>query len=89
VTAGIDLALEIVRHHYGTAISAEVARHLVVYRQGAGCQQQDSTSLVPAAVHPRGTNQRRRHVERGRVDAARRMLDRTDDGLGRITRRWG
>jgi transcriptional regulator GlxA family with amidase domain len=36
VTAGIDLALEILRQHHGTEMAAEAARNLVVYLQRAG-----------------------------------------------------
>lgn len=129
VTAGIDLALEIVRQHHGTAMAAEVARHLVVYLQRAGGQQQYSTHLAAQrasdqtildllayiADHPNAdlrvgalaekvgmaprsfqrlfTREVRTspgvYVERVRVDAARRMLERTDDGIARIARRCG
>lgn len=46
VTAGIDLAIELVRTHHGSAIATEVARHLVVYLQRAGGQQQYSAHLA-------------------------------------------
>ena len=40
VTAGIDLTLELVRLDHGEAVAAEVARHLVVYLQRSGGQNQ-------------------------------------------------
>lgn len=129
VTAGIDLALEILRRHHGSEVAAEVARHLVVYLQRAGGQQQFSAHLAAqraadagirdllayiadhldadlgvtalaerAGVAPRsfqrlftrevGTSPGA-YVERVRIDAARRLLERTDDGLARVARRCG
>jgi transcriptional regulator GlxA family with amidase domain len=129
VTAGIDLALEILRQHHGTAMAAEAARNLVVYLQRAGGQQQYSTHLAAQratgqtildllahiADHPGsdlsvaalaehvgmaprsfqrlftrevGTSPGA-YVERVRIDAARRLLERTDDGVGRIARQCG
>lgn len=46
VTAGIDLALELVRTHHGAAMAADAARNMVVYLQRAGGQQQFSTHLA-------------------------------------------
>ena len=46
VTAGIDLALELVRTHHGADMAADVARNMVVYLQRAGGQQQFSTHLA-------------------------------------------
>lgn len=129
VTAGIDLALEILRRHHGTEMAAAVARNLVVYLQRAGGQQQYSTHLaaqrasdqtildllahiadhpdadlsVTALAHHVGMAPRSfqrlftrevgtspgAYVERVRIDAARRLLERTDDGLGRIARTCG
>jgi transcriptional regulator GlxA family with amidase domain len=45
VTAGIDLALQLIRTHHGSALAADVARYLVVYLQRAGGQRQYSTHL--------------------------------------------
>lgn len=129
VTAGIDLALEIVRHHHGSEMAAQAARNLVVYLQRAGGQQQYSAHLAGQrasdqtildllayiADHPDadltisalaehvgmaprsfqrlftrevGTSPGA-YVERVRVDLARQLLERTDDGLPRIARRCG
>lgn len=129
VTAGIDLALEILRRHHGTEMAAAAARNLVVYLQRAGGQQQYSTHLAAQrasdqtildllahiADHPDadlsvtaladhvgmasrsfqrlftrevGTSPGA-YVERVRIDAARRLLERTDDGLGRVARQCG
>ena len=46
VTAGIDLALQLVRNHHGSEMAREAARNLVVYMQRAGGQQQYSTHLA-------------------------------------------
>lgn len=46
VTAGIDLALQLVRTHHGSEMAAEAARNMVVYLQRAGGQQQFSTHLA-------------------------------------------
>ena len=46
VTAGIDLALQMVQMHHGQAMAAEAARHMVVYLRRAGGQQQYSTHLA-------------------------------------------
>jgi transcriptional regulator GlxA family with amidase domain len=46
ITAGIDLALQIVRTHHGSAVAADVARYMVVYLQRSGGQQQFSTHLA-------------------------------------------
>jgi transcriptional regulator GlxA family with amidase domain len=129
VTAGIDLALHLVRAHHGGEVAAAVARHLVVYLQRAGGQQQYSAHLAAQgsanprmaelmayiADHPdadlsvialaaRLTMSERsfqrwfraetgtspgRYVERTRVEAARRMLEQTDEGLSSIAHRCG
>lgn len=129
VTAGIDLALEILRRHHGTEMAAAAARNLVVYLQRAGGQQQYSTHLAAQrasdqaisdllahiADHPDGNlsvtaladhmgmaprsfqrlftkqvgTSPGAYVERVRIDAARRLLERTDDGLGRVARQCG
>jgi transcriptional regulator GlxA family with amidase domain len=46
VTAGIDLALQLVRNHHGNDLATEAARNMVVYLQRAGGQQQFSTHLA-------------------------------------------
>lgn len=46
ITAGIDLALHMVRTHHGSAMAADVARHLVVYLHRTGGQRQFSTHLA-------------------------------------------
>lgn len=129
VTAGIDLALELLRRHHGSDMAAEAARNLVVYLHRAGGQRQYSTHLAAErasdqtindllafiADHPEedlsvaalanrvGMAERsfqrlfRRevgtspgsYVERVRIDVARRLLERTDDGVARIARRCG
>ncbi len=129
VTAGIDLALEILRRHHGTEMAAAAARNLVVYVQRAGGQQQYSTHLAAQraadqtvldllayiADHPdadlsvtaladhvgMATRSFQRlftrevatspgaYVERVRIDAARRLLERTDHGLERVARQCG
>lgn len=129
VTAGIDLALELLRRHHGSDMAAEAARNLVVYLHRAGGQRQYSTHLAAErasdqtindllafiADHPEedlsvaalanrvGMAERsfqrlfRREVgtspgscvERVRIDVARRLLERTDDGVARIARRCG
>lgn len=129
VTAGIDLALELVRRHHGDEMAAEAARNLVVYLQRAGGQQQYSTHLAAQravtptindmlahiADHPDGdltveslarragmshrSFQRQftrevgtspgHYVEQVRIDAARRRLERTEDGLARVARHCG
>ncbi len=129
VTAGIDLALQLLRTHHGSEIAARAARHLVVYLQRAGGQQQYSTHLAAQrSSHPTMTDllahiadhpdtdlsvhaladhvamsersfQRLftrevgvspgRYVERVRIDAARRLLEQTDDGVAGIARRCG
>lgn len=53
VTAGIDLALQLVRMHHGSRMASDVARHLVVYLQRAGGQRQYSSHLAAQqATHP-------------------------------------
>ncbi|MDN4471638.1 GlxA family transcriptional regulator [Demequina zhanjiangensis] len=129
VTAGIDLALQLLRTHHGASMAAAAARHLVVYLQRAGGQMQysthlaaqrtDSVTLNDLLVHiadnlqsdltiralaERAVMSERslhrlftaelgttpaRHVERVRVDAARRMLEMTDDPLSRIAQLVG
>ena len=46
VTAGIDLAMQLIRTHHGSNLAAAVARHMVVYLQRAGGQRQYSTHLA-------------------------------------------
>lgn len=46
VTAGIDLALQLVRTHHGAAMASAVARLMVVYLQRAGGQAQYSAHLA-------------------------------------------
>lgn len=46
ITAGIDLALHMVRTHHGAAMATDAARHLVVYLHRAGGQRQFSTHLA-------------------------------------------
>lgn len=46
VTAGIDLALQLVRTHHGSRLAASIARNMVVYLQRAGGQRQYSTHLA-------------------------------------------
>jgi transcriptional regulator GlxA family with amidase domain len=129
VTAGIDLALQLVRTHHGSEIATGAARHMVVYMQRAGGQGQFSTHLAAqrsshptvadlmayvadhpdadlsiAALAARARMSERsfqrlfaaetgmspgRFVERSRIDAARMMLEQTEDGLASITARCG
>lgn len=99
VTAGIDLALQLVRTHHGSEMAVEAARNMVVYMQRAGGQCQFSTHLAPrlAGEHERaqrlfthevgispGT-----YVERARIDAARALLEHCEDGLAAIAARCG
>lgn len=129
VTAGIDLALQLVRTHHGAAMAADAARNMVVYVKRAGGQQQFSAQLAAqSSTHPTiedvcahivdhpeadlsvaalaarvamsersfqrlfsrelGTSPGR-FVERCRIDAARRLLESTDEGLTAIARRCG
>ncbi|MEZ5100750.1 MAG: DJ-1/PfpI family protein [Thermoleophilia bacterium] len=129
VTAGIDLALELVRTHHGTRVAAAAAKNMVVYLQRAGGQDQFSMHLAAqetggtamsdlmahVADHPEedlsvralaarlhmsersfqraftrevGTSPAR-YVERCRIDAVRRLLEQTDDGLQGIARQTG
>lgn len=129
VTAGIDLALQIVQTHHGAEMAAQAARFLVVYLQRAGGQQQFSAHLAARqsphptiadlmahiADHPdadlsiealadhvamsersfqrlfsRETGMSPgRYVERTRVDAARRLLEQTEDGIAAIAGQCG
>lgn len=129
VTAGIDLALQLVRNHHGSEMAMEAARNLVVYLQRSGGQQQVSTHLAAQqsanptiadllayiADHPDAdlsiealaahvsmserSFQRLftaetglspgRYVERCRIDAARALLEQTEDGLAAIGARCG
>ena len=129
VTAGIDLALQLVRTHHGSEMAAAAARNMVVYLQRAGGQQQYSTHLAAqesssptiadlmayiadhpdaeltiAALADRISMSERsfqrlftkevgmspgKYVERTRIDAARRLLEHTEDGVGAIARRCG
>ncbi len=49
VTAGIDLALELVEEDYGDRLAAEVARVLLLYRRRPGNQSQYSSVLAAQA----------------------------------------
>ena len=129
VTAGIDLALQMVQTHHGQAMAAEAARHMVVYLRRAGGQQQYSTHLAAqeavsptlgdllsyiadeaaadlsvAALAERASMSERsfqrlftrevgvspgKYVERTRIDAARRLLEQTDDGVAGIAAQCG
>lgn len=129
VTAGIDLAIQLVRQHHGVEMAAGVARNMVVYMQRAGGQKQFSTHLAAQmSVHPtiadltayiadhpdadlsiealaeRAAMSERsfqrlfaaetgvspgRFVELNRIDAARALLEQTNDGLVSIGRRCG
>jgi transcriptional regulator GlxA family with amidase domain len=129
VTAGIDLALQIVHTHHGQAMAVEIARHMVVYLRRAGGQQQYSTHLAAQgsssptlgdvlayiADHPTAdlsvatlaehasmserSFQRMfsrevgvspgKFVERTRLDAARRLLEQTEDGLAGVASQCG
>jgi transcriptional regulator GlxA family with amidase domain len=60
VTAGIDLALALVEEDYGSELTRDVARMLVVYLQRAGGQSQFS---VPLAADPPRTPALRQIVE--------------------------
>jgi transcriptional regulator GlxA family with amidase domain len=129
VTAGIDLALELVRRHHGAAMAAAAARLMVVYLHRAGGQQQYSTHLAAQvsshesiadlmayiADHPnadltvralaeRAVMSERsfqrlftsevgmspgKYVERVRIDAARRLIEMTEEPLDAIGRKCG
>lgn len=53
VTAGIDMALQLVRSHHGSEVASGVARNMVVYLERAGGQQQFSTHLAAQrSEHP-------------------------------------
>ncbi len=129
VTAGIDLALQLLRTHHGAVIAADAARNMVVYVKRSGGQQQFSAQLAAqSSTHPTiedvcayivdhpdadlsvGTLAERvamsersfqrlfsrevgtspgKYVERCRIDAGRRLLESTNDGLSAIARRCG
>ncbi|QOD93704.1 helix-turn-helix domain-containing protein [Chryseoglobus sp. 28M-23] len=129
VTAGIDLSLEIVRNHHGSALAAEVARCLVVYLRRAGGQLQYSvhlaaqssqhsevadllayisdhlqSDLTVGALAERARMSERsfqrhfttevgtspaRYVESVRLDAARRLLELTEDGIAAVAHQIG
>ncbi|MEX1296555.1 MAG: helix-turn-helix domain-containing protein [Candidatus Limnocylindrales bacterium] len=129
VTAGIDLALQIVQTHHGQPMAAEAARHMVVYLRRAGGQQQYSTHLAAqesvsptlgdllsyiadhpsrdlsvAALAERANMSERsfqrlfmrevgvspgKYVEQTRIDAARRLLEQTEDGVAGIAGHCG
>lgn len=81
VTAGIDLTLELVRHDHGEAVAAQVARHLVVYLQRSGGQNQYSSHLAAQhSSHPTIRDIQTSIVENPRADhsvsslAARAMM---------------
>lgn len=129
VTAGIDLALQLLRTHHGAEIAADAARNMVVYVKRAGGQQQFSAQLAAqSSTHPTiedvcayivdnpdadlsvatlatrvamsersfqrlfskevGTSPGK-FVERCRIDAGRRLLESTPDGLSTIARSCG
>lgn len=129
VTAGIDLALQLVRTHHGSKLATDAARNLVVYLQRSGGQQQFSTHLAAQespnatiadvmahiADHPEAdlsisalaarvsmsersfqrlfTNEvgisPGRYVERTRIDAARALLEHSQDGLAAVAAACG
>lgn len=129
VTAGIDLALQLLRTHHGASMATDAARNMVVYVQRAGGQQQFSAQLAAqSSTHPTiedicahivdhpeadlsvgvlagrvAMSERSfqrlfsrevgispgKFVERCRIDAARRLLESTNDGLAAIARRCG
>lgn len=129
VTAGIDLALQLLRTHHGAAMAADAARNMVVYVKRSGGQQQFSAQLAAqSSTHPTiedicayiidnpgsdlsvaaladrvamsersfqrlfsrevGTSPGK-YVERCRIDAGRRLLESTADGLSAIARSCG
>ena len=129
VTAGIDLALQLLRTHHGAAMAADAARNMVVYVKRSGGQQQFSAQLAAqSSTHPTiedicayiidnpgddlsvaaladrvamsersfqrlfsrevGTSPGK-YVERCRIDAGRRLLESTTDGLSAIARSCG
>lgn len=129
ITAGIDLALQLVRTHHGSEMAAAAARYLVVYLHRAGGQRQYSTHLasqesshptiadlmayiadhpdadltVAALAEHANMTERSFHrlftsetgispgkyVERTRIDAARGLLERTNEGVAGIGPRCG
>ncbi len=129
VTAGIDLALQLLRTHHGTEMAAAAAKHLVVYLERAGGQQQYSAHLaaqrtthttlselmVYIADHPerdltvRALAERLHmserslqrlftaevgitpaaYVERVRIDAARRLLELTEQPVAAVASACG
>lgn len=129
VTAGIDLALQLLRTHHGAAIAADAARNMVVYVKRAGGQQQFSAQLAAqSSTHPTiedicahiadnpnadlsvvalaghvGMSERSfqrlfsrevgtspgKFVERCRIDAGRRLLESSNDGLASIASSCG
>ncbi len=50
VTAGMDLALALVEHDHGSAMTLDVARHLVLFTQRSGGQSQFSAQLAARRV---------------------------------------
>ena len=104
VTAGIDLALEIVRRHHGTAMAAQRATDGTVLDLLAHIADHPGSDLSVNALAdqvgmaPRsfqrlfsrevGTSAGA-YVERVRIEAARRLLERTDDGIARVARQCG
>ena len=129
ITAGIDLAIQLVKNHHGSEMALQVARLMVVYMQRAGGQQQFSTHLagqqssnatvaellayiadhpeadlsIPALAERAHMSERSfqrlfttetgvspgRYVERSRIDAARALLEQSDEGLAAVARRCG
>jgi len=76
ISAGVDLALAWVEEDCGAALAHEAARELVLFlRRPAGQPQLGTT---PA-----------QHVLQLRVEAARRLLERTEDGLKGVAARTG
>ncbi|MGE3960674.1 MAG: GlxA family transcriptional regulator [Dehalococcoidia bacterium] len=129
ITAGIDLAIQLVKNHHGAEMALQVARLMVVYMQRAGGQQQFSTHLsgpqssnatiaeilayiadhpeadlsIPALAERASMSERSfqrlftaetgtspgRFVERARIEAARALLEQSEDGLAAIAQRCG
>jgi transcriptional regulator GlxA family with amidase domain len=94
VTAGIDLALDLVDEDLGRGIALEVARWLVLFLRRPGGQSQFSAQLG-GQLAERDTLRRDLsltpavYVERARVEAARRRLETTGAGLPEVARDAG
>lgn len=129
VSAGIDLALQLVFEDHGAVVSLDVARRLVVFTQRSGGQSQFSPYLTPHADDhsimrqvrdhvlghlnhdlsvtrlARAVSMSERHfarvfvreanmtpaefVERARIDAARVLLESSNDPLKTVAHRCG